>query len=558
MPRLTEDLLGGYVVNKLISDGKPAAQATPAGLQAIQQTAQNYQDVVSQHSGEDLARTPDFVAPLQDPVSAISLTGGEIPAYLQNNLTTVGQRLVGQAAAETASTLKDLYAQEGIQEFVVANDGVRYAFSPISGEYKEIYDPNPSGFEVATKVGLDLATGGLFSSTMGMYQGIKEGDVGAILENGAKAWATMGVGSASSALDAAKASGNIADIANASQALDAAKQVSYGLNAVSSAVDGNYGSMVTNGLLSQGVDPVQMVAENVFNMTPDDYVLSFDNPDDPFSDAVVSAGNWDAVSAATTNAIGGALDGQDLDKIAQNFVIDYIKEGGDLGDFSSTSSFDFQTPESLKQFDKEVLQPIKETVTGLVGQGVAEVAELAQTIDDNIIDPTVSAVKKAIDPIQEVADPILEQAAGTLGQAVAEVADVAQTIDDEVIDPIVAAIKENVTQPIGNAIEQGGKAINEAVIEPTVAAVSNVIDTVDQAIRDIPNPTIDLPTVDLPSVDMPSMDIPVPRINLGSLFNFGKSDELDPYGNIIKYMDNTVSYDSSIEDLANLLLSKSR
>lgn len=553
MPRLTEDLLGGYVVNKLISDGKPAAQATPAGLQAIQQTAQNYQDVVSQHSGEDLARTPDFVAPLQDPVSAISLTGGEIPAYLQNNLTTVGQRLVGQAAAETASTLKDLYAQEGIQEFVVANDGVRYAFSPISGEYKEIYDPNPSGFEVATKVGLDLATGGLFSSTMGMYQGIKEGDVGAILENGAKAWATMGVGSASSALDAAKASGNIADIANASQALDAAKQVSYGLNAVSAAADGNYGSMVTNGLLSQGVDPVQMVAENVFNMTPDDYVLSFDNPDDPFSDAVVSAGNWDAVSAATTNAIGGALDGQNLDKIAQNFVIDYIKEGGDLGDFSSTSSFDFETPESLKQFDKEVLQPIKETVTGLVGQGVAEVAELAQTIDDNIIDPTVSVVKKAIDPIQEVADPILEQAAGTLGQAVAEVADVAQTIDDEVIDPIVAAIKENVTQPIGNAIEQGGKAINEAVIEPTVAAVSNVIDTVDQAIRDIPNPTIDLPTI-----DMPSMDIPVPRINLGSLFNFGKSDELDPYGNIIKYMDNTVSYDSSIEDLANLLLSKSR
>lgn len=132
----------------------------PSVSQQIQAVVDDYMAVLEQHSSEDLAKVPDFQATLQDPVKVIAMLTGDVPAELQGSLTTVGRRLLGEAAATATEQLKQIYQDNNIQIFKVEADGVRKVFNPVTQDYQVIYDPNPSAFETNLDLVMNVYTGG--------------------------------------------------------------------------------------------------------------------------------------------------------------------------------------------------------------------------------------------------------------------------------------------------------------------------------------------------------------------------------------------------------------
>lgn len=181
---------------------------------------------------------------------------------------------------------------------------------------------------------------------------------------------------------------------------------------------------------------------------------------------------------------------------AQDDYATMLGIASDYVDLPEGDGLSFDTPEFLKEFDKEVLQPAKDMLE-----------EAGGVLYEDVIKPAGQAVA-------DVAEPIYEDVIKPLGDTVV---DVAQAIDDEVIDPFVSTVQDTIIDPL----QEAGQTVYEDVIQPvgqTVADVGEAVyeaqKPVGQAIADVatgvydalPDVTIDLPSVDLPNINLPSID----------------------------------------------------
>ena len=182
--------------------------------------------------------------------------------------------------------------------------------------------------------------------------------------------------------------------------------------------------------------------------------------------------------------------------VAQDDYAAMLEIASDYVDLPEGDGLSFDTPEFLKEFDKEVLQPAKDMLE-----------EAGGVLYEDVIKPAGQAVA-------DVAEPIYEDVIKPLGDTVV---DVAQAIDDEVIDPFVSTVQDTIIDPL----QEAGQTVYEDVIQPvgqTVADVGEAVyeaqKPVGQAIADVatgvydalPDVTIDLPSVDLPNINLPSID----------------------------------------------------
>lgn len=447
-------------------------------INPIQEVAQKYQTLLEQQGGEDLAFVPDFVPTVQTPAETISMTSGEIPADLQGKLTTVGERLVSQAAQDTKNTLEQLYAEQGIQPQYTDTDGSMYAYNPLTGDYDKYYEPPSKAVQylsaVAEAAPVAILTGGLGTNL-----------------------------AAVTGLSAPVASG----IVNAGVSLAQGKPIDESVKAgLLSYAGGELGARATAGA-DLGINPfgeqAGMLADQAAGfdyfgaMTPTGAVVG------DIVDTAVRTGKLDP-----TDLISGAVlqehgvpevvaDAVDFTKAyTQDDYAAMLGIASDYVDLPEGAGLSFDTPEFLKEFDKEVLQPAKEILE-----------DVGKTAYEDVIKPVGQAVA-------DVAEPVYEDVIKPLGDTVV---DVAQAIDDEVIDPFVSTVQDTIIDPL----QEAGQTVYEDVIQPvgqTVADVGEAVyeaqKPVGQAIADVatdvydalPDVTIDLPSVDLPNINLPSID----------------------------------------------------
>lgn len=139
--------------------------------------------------------------------------------------------------------------------------------------------------------------------------------------------------------------------------------------------------------------------------------------------------NSDHLAEATVKIGTKVLEGEDLDKAIASGVWHYIKDGGgfsDLGfdvDLDLGWDFDFDlgdgwdTPEWLKAIDSEALQPVKDFFV-----------EAYNDLNENVLRPVEEGILK---PTEEI-----------IKEGAEEVAETAEEIKDEYIDPMVDATRE--------------------------------------------------------------------------------------------------------------------
>jgi hypothetical protein len=336
----------------------PLAYSDPFGdttVNPIQQVAKEYQSLLEQQGSEDLARRPDFMSTVQTPAETISMTSGEIPAALQGRLTTVGKRLVSEGAKDTKKQLEKLYAEQGIQPQYTDTDGSMYAYNPLTGEYQKYYEPPSKGEQflsaVAKAAPVAIATGGL----------------GSALSTGLGVSAATGNALANTLVAAAQGK-DVGDIAKAAA-------LSY--------AGGNIGDRIAAGT-EFGINPFGEQAGMLADQTAGlDKIYGFL-----------------PTTAGTTAA--ELIKGKNLEDALISGALGGLRTA-DLG--GETPSFDIQTPQILKDIEKAVVRPAGEALAALdknVLQSVTKpIAEAAQYVDDQYIDPFVSTVKDTLDPLQE-------------------------------------------------------------------------------------------------------------------------------------------------------------
>lgn len=466
-------------INSYVNIGQnPLAYSDPFGdttINPIQQTAKKYQALLEQQGSEDLAFVPDFVPTVQTPAETISMTSGEIPAALQGKLTTVGQRLVSQGAQDTKNTLEQLYAEQGIQPQYTAADGSMYAYNPLTGQYDKYYEPPSQAVQylsaIAEAAPIAIATGGL----------------------GANLAAVTG-------LSAPVASG----IVNAGVSLAQGKPVDEAVKTgLLTYAGGELGNRVGAGV-EAGINPFSEQAGMLADQAAG---IGFTSPlattAASVTNSAVKTGEIDPtafISGDILQEFGASeivADAVDFTKAyAQDDYATMLGIASDYVDLPEGDGLSFDTPEFLKEFDQEVLQPAKDMLE-----------EAGKAAYEDVIQPVGQAVA-------DVAEPVYEDIIKPLGDTVV---DVAQAIDDEVIDPFVSTVQDTIIDPL----QEAGQTVYEDVIQPvgqTVADVGEAVyeaqKPVGQAIADVatgvydalPDVTIDLPSVDLPDINLPKID----------------------------------------------------
>lgn len=369
----------------------PLAYSDPFGdttVNPIQQVAKEYQSLLEQQGSEDLARRPDFMSTVQTPAETISMTSGEIPAALQGRLTTVGKRLVSEGAQDTKAQLEKLYAEQGIQPQYTAADGSMFAYNPLTGQYNKYYEP-PSQFEralesVAKAAPIAIATGGL----------------GSALSTGLGLSSAAGAGLANAGVT----------LASGGDLQDAVKS---GLLSYAGANLGGRASAATEFGINPFGEQAGMLSEQAFGLGSFDPVASMVGNT---VDSAVRTGRLDPtafISSPLLQQFGApkmVADAAEFTKAySQNDYAKMLGLASEYVDLPKGEGLTFDTPELLKEFDKQVLQPTKDMLAA-VGEPVYEdvikplgdtIVDVAQTIDDEVIDPFVSTVKDTLDPLQE-------------------------------------------------------------------------------------------------------------------------------------------------------------
>lgn len=317
----------------------------------------------------------------------------------------------------------------------------------------------------------DIASGGMLSAGKNITTGIVEGDIGKIAEGVVSAGLSINakdIKTMKEAADAAAIAGDWAKAAELSREIEQLDTINTVAKTGKAVATGNYGTALLSGAPLIGVDPVGSVTETVFGQDAT-FDSGFDGQNYKFG------GGFD-VSAASKGIVdfGGELvDTGSVEDALTSGLMAYAREGGSLPDVSIPSLEDsgidisFETPQVIKDIYEDYVRPI----------------------DKTILQPTKEIITDVGEAVYEAQKPV--------GQAIADVTEAAYEAQ----------------KPIGQAIDD------------------YIIDPIDQAIRNIeaPDLNLDINLPDIPSVDIGLPDINVPEfdINLDGLDTDFNVDGLD-------------------------------
>ena len=240
----------------------------------------------------------------------------------------------------------------------------------------------------------------------------------------------------------------------------------------------------------------------------------------------------DDFNAGLGKTISSLASGADFKDALRSGFVEYIKEGGTLGDWDTFT----------KNLDID-LGPIEDAVRW-AGRKIEDGARAVGSLVD---DATWEQVKDT--DLTGVEDALREAGSKIDDTVLQPVRQVGKDIDDKILQPV-----RQVGKDIDDAVRDTGKKI-EDVVRTAVNPLDNWVD-------DLPKPPeIDLPEIDLPDIDLPDIDLPTGGLGGGfnlpmpsgsrttdklfdnELFKFKNKIELTDFGPLIQ------PQQTSIEDL---------
>lgn len=324
-------------------------------------------------------------------------------------------------------------------------------------------------------------------------------------------------------------------VANAAETVQALQSqmslvnnIKYGINLVEAADSKDILGVINAGMQLSGNDTLKTAVQGVLT----------DNFD---SDLVARHG--DAMSEAILKTTDKLIKGESLDSALISGMVQYGRSGGGLGlempegDGSFDLGIALETPEWVDEFvkvvqggikwvDTNVTRPTVKTIKGIIGE------------TGNVADAAIRALPTEIEDWERLGDTIVKG-----GESVVEGV-------DEIVREIPTTKEDwegavDTVKSAANTVEETYQEYIEEPIEEAAGAVREFIDEVLPSSPDAPRLDVgDIPTVDLEGLDL--------ALDLG--FGSRPQKELED-SDIIKYKrSNPITYDTSIEDLANLLL----
>ena len=324
-------------------------------------------------------------------------------------------------------------------------------------------------------------------------------------------------------------------VANAAETVQALQSqmslvnnIKYGINLVEAADSKDILGVINAGMQLSGNDTLKTAVQGVLT----------DNFD---SDLVARHG--DAMSEAILKTTDKLIKGESLDSALISGMVQYGRSGGGLGlempegDGSFDLGIALETPEWVDEFvkvvqggikwvDTNVTRPTVKTIKGIIGE------------TGNVADAAIRALPTEIEDWERLGDTIVKG-----GESVVEGV-------DEIVREIPTTKEDwegavDTVKSAANTVEETYQEYIEEPIEEAAGAVREFIDEVLPSSPDAPRLDVgDIPTVDLEGLDL--------ALDLG--FGSRPQKELED-SDIIKYKrSNPITYDTSIEDLTNLLL----
>jgi hypothetical protein len=386
--------------------------------------------------------------------------------------------------------------------------------------------------------GVTAATGGdlddvLKAAALGGLGGyIKDANIA--LNDAAEAFASNeAIASSSIAGEAAMASSlteGLADnLITATDNYNTAVTASNLISAAEQLENGNTLAAINSGLAAFGVDNVDtQVGDYIAEQTGSDFI----------------AANSEAVGSATVKAVEGLVEGKSLEDTAISSAIDYVRSGGQIPVEFDSDGLDLDIP-------------------------VSDVKDWLAEQDDEYIQPVIAAIKEAGGDVEEtllyianeVGATATEVYQNTVEPAVNAVVDAGNAILDATQDEREAVV--DAVENVAGGVSDVGEAAYDATIEAAEDTAQLIRDGVDEVAQIVDDATDSLQGgfgLDTNTTSTSSdsgfldalMDTDV-SIDIGFQFN-ENGDLVDEYGNIIQYARSMPYYDTSIEDLANLLL----
>ncbi len=203
-------------------------------------------------------------------------------------------------------------------------------------------------------------------------------------------------------------------------------------------------------------------------------------------EAIENAGiQYDDFEAGLNKVVSEVAGGTELDEALLAGVGKYITEGGTLGSIDlPETNIDLGVIEDVV---RDVVRPI-----GTVATEVAKFVEESLEVSEGTKETLRQIDRQALQPIKEAAQSVTEPVYKAAKETAPVVEDVVRATGSAVDDAIIQPIRE------------AGKVIDDEITQP----IGDAFSALDTAVRDA------LPDIDLPSVDLPSVDLGFPQINI--------------------------------------------
>ncbi len=203
-------------------------------------------------------------------------------------------------------------------------------------------------------------------------------------------------------------------------------------------------------------------------------------------EAIENAGiQYDDFEAGLNKVVSEVAGGTELDEALLAGVGKYITEGGTLGSIDlPETNIDLGVIEDVV---RDVVRPI-----GTVATEVAKFVEESLEVSEGTKETLRQIDRQALQPIKEAAQSVTEPVYKAAKETAPVVEDVVRATGSAVDDAIIQPIRE------------AGKVIDDEITQP----IGDAFSALDTAVRNA------LPDIDLPSVDLPSVDVGFPQINI--------------------------------------------
>lgn len=203
-------------------------------------------------------------------------------------------------------------------------------------------------------------------------------------------------------------------------------------------------------------------------------------------EAIENAGiQYDDFEAGLNKVVSEVAGGTELDEALLAGVGKYITEGGTLGSIDlPETNIDLGVIEDVV---RDVVRPI-----GTVATEVAKFVKESLEVSEGTKETLRQIDRQALQPIKEAAQSVTEP----VYKAAKETAPVVE----DVVRATGSAVDDAIIQPIRKA----GKVIDDKITQP----IGDAFSALDTAVRNA------LPDIDLPSVDLPSFGLGFPQLNI--------------------------------------------